>query len=156
MNIFTSKHINIYIYISISQWIIRIFHREIKEEYDLGYYAIRRVLNWKSTWRGANFTRAERVPRRGSRNVSETDVRQAWVTYPTSGLLVLGSQHLRKGRLYKIRIASVNAQSNLVHGESVWLESETRLIEYAFRCQVADYKKKSWISFSFRDVKIRR
>lgn len=67
--------------------------------------------------------------------------------YPTSGLLVLGSQHLRKGRLYKIRIASVNAQSNLVHGESVWLESETRLIEYAFRCQVADCKKKSWISF---------
>lgn len=68
--------------------------------------------------------------------------------YPTVvGLLVLGSQHLRKGRLYKIRIASVNAQSNLVHGESVWLESETRLIEYAFRCQVADSKKKSWISF---------
>lgn len=61
-------------------------------------------------------------------------------SYPTSGLLVLGSQHLRKGRLYKIRMASVNAQSNLVHGESVWLESETRLIENAFRCQV-DYKK---------------
>lgn len=37
-------------------------------------------------------------------------------------------QHLRKGRLYKIRMPSVNAQSNLVRGESVWLESETQRI----------------------------
>lgn len=47
--------------------------------------------------------------------------------YPTESSCTT-FQHLRKGRLYKIRKALVNAQSNLVHGESVWLENETRRI----------------------------
>lgn len=58
--------------------------------------------------------------------------------YPTVSIFA-GTQHLRKGRLYKIRMASVNAQSNLVHGESVWLESETRRIA-DIRCQATGYK----------------
>lgn len=40
---------------------------------------------------------------RTSRNLSKTDVRLLWVTSVTPPqVLLLGSQHLRKGRLYKI------------------------------------------------------
>lgn len=101
------------------------------------------MLNWKSTWCGANFTRTERILGATRRTYSKrmSGKRESQAHTPLVGCWLLGSQHLRKGRLYKIRIASVNAQSNLVHGESVWLESETRFVEDAFRCQVADYKK---------------